>query len=166
MRQKIKKFDLVFVFLGVAFVVCALFLPKSGKFALLDVAADCIILLGIAIYLFLKIRKLNGGIKKNLYVFVVSLLFALFGLLSTKSMVMDAISGPKEIELHNVHLSKLQGIKGIITLNYYLQGSDSEGKDYEIEISSDVYYHWRKTETIDITYYKNTKRLYELGGGK
>jgi hypothetical protein len=162
--KKLKKFDWVYTSVGVALSIVALFLPKSGRFALLDVAVDNLIIWGIVVYVFLKVRKLSGGIKQNLFVYVVWLFLVLFSLCTTKNFVMDIISGPKAITLYNVNLSMLQGTKGLISLHYYLNGSDSEGKHHRIEISSWDYNNFNRPDSFTITYYENTDRLYEMGG--
>lgn len=164
--KKQKKFDLVYIIIGVAFAIGGLFLPKSGRFALLDVAANNLIVWGIFIYMFLKVRKFSGGIKKNLYIYAVCLFLAVFSLLSTKSLVMDLISGPKVITLNNVNLSKRQGAKGLVSLHYYLNGSDLEGNNHTIEISDRDYTNINRTDTLVITYYENTDRLYDIGAAR
>lgn len=164
--KKLKKFDLVYIIIGVAFLIGGLFLPKSGRFALLDVAVNNLIIWGIFIYIFIKVRKFSGGIKKNLYLYVVCLFLALFSLWSTKDLAMDLISGPKVITLHDVNLSKRQGTKGLVSLHYYLNGSDSKGNNHRIEISGWDYTNINKMDTIVITYYENTNRLYDVGAAK
>ena len=164
--KKLKKFDLVYIIVGVAFLIGGLFLPKSGRFALLDVAVDNLIIGGIVVYIFIKVRKFSGGIKQNLYIYAICLFLALFSLWKTKDLAMDLISGPKVITLYNVNLSKLQGTKGLVSLHYYLNGSDLEGNDYRIEISGWDYTNISKPDTLIITYYENTDRLYEMGGAK
>ena len=164
--KKIKKFDLVFIIIGAAFAIMSLFLPKSGRFALLDVTVDNLIIWGILIYMFLKVRKFSGGIKNNLYLYAVCLFLALFCLWMTKDLAMDLIAGPKVITLYNVKLSKLQGTKGLASLHYYINGSDLEGNDYKIEISGSDYTNINKTDTLVITYYENTDKLYEVGATK
>lgn len=164
MRQKIKKFDVVYIIVVLVFAIGGLCLPKSGQLALLDVAFDNILLWGLAVYLFLKVKKLGNGIRKNLYVYIICAVLGIFGIFSTRNLIMDVILGPKVIELHHVNKSQLQGIKGIAFLHYYLQGNDSEGKKYKIEISADEYMRVGTSQTVVITYYENTKRLYKFGG--
>lgn len=76
---------------------------------------------------------------------------------------MDLITGPKVVTLYNSSLSKLQGTKGLSSLHYYLNGQDSEGNNYKIEISGRDYTRIGRQDSITVTYYENTDRLYDIG---
>jgi hypothetical protein len=164
--NKVKAFDLLYISIVIVFILCALFMPKTGKLALLDVAFNSFILWSIALYLFLKVRKLGGGIRKNLYVYAVCLILFLMGAWNAKNLALDLFSGPQEIVLYNVKVSKRQGSKGITSLHYYLDGEDEDGNRLRIEISGDDYTKIGETDNVLLTYYKNAKRLYKLGGAR
>lgn len=160
----LKKFDIIYITIGVAFVIIGLFLPKSGKLALVDVACDSVLLWGIVIYLFLKIKKLSGGLRKNYSLYIVCLGVCIFSGFITKDLVMDLIEGPQRIELYKSEITKLQGVKGMASLHYYLEGEDVEGNSYKLEISADDYANIDASGPVIVNYYKNTERLYDVGG--
>lgn len=163
--KKIKTFDWVYISALLVIVIAGVFMPKTGKLAMVDVAIDGIILWGIFVYLVLKIKKLKGGIRKNIYLYVVSLVLFLFSLWNTKNLVLDLVSGPKQIQLHDIVIENRQSYRGLIGLHYYLRGTDENGDRHIIEISGSDY-NFMKGNTVDtmvLTYYENTDRLYELG---
>lgn len=163
--KKIKTFDLVYISSLLVIVIAGVFMPKTGKLAMVDVAIDGIILWGIFVYLVLKIKKLKGGLRKNIYLYVVSLVLFLFSLWNTKNLVFDLVSGPKQIQLHDIGIENRQSYRGLIGLHYYLRGTDENGDRHIIEISGSDY-NFMKGNTVDtmvLTYYENTDRLYELG---
>lgn len=145
-------------------VVSGLFLPKLGKFALVDVAFDNTVVRVLAIYIFLKVRKLDDGIKKNVYGYIVCGILIVVSVWFTKNLVSDIMSGPEQILLYNIEVTKNQGSKGVISLHYYLEGVDSQGTRYKIEISSDDYSKMASSDTLVIKHYKNTRRLYDFEG--
>lgn len=161
--MKIKKFDGIYISIAVLIVIAGLFLPKSGHLALLDVAFDTILFWAVTIYIVIKVRKIRGRIKENWYIYLLCLLFMVFSLWMTKNVVVDVIKGPQVIELQNIHVSKLQGTKGLSSLHYYMNGEDAEGKAYKIEISGQQYSSMSTRKTAVITYYENTKRFYGFG---
>ncbi len=164
--KKIKTFDWVYIVTFLVFVISGVFMPKTGKLAMVDVAIDGIILWGIFVYLILKIKKLKGGIRKNIYLYLVSLVLALFSLWNTKNFVIDLVLGPQEIKLYDIDIEKRQSYRGIIGLHYYIRGIDENGDRHIIEISGNDY-NFIKGNTVDtmvLTCYENTDRLYELGG--
>lgn len=163
--KKVKTFDLVYISALLVIVIAGVFMPKTGKLAMVDVAIDGIILWGIFVYLVLKIKKLKGCIRKNIYLYVVSLVLVLFSLWNTKNLVFDLVLGPQEIKLYNIGIENRQSYIGIIGLHYYLRGTDENGDRHIIEISGSDY-NFMKGNTVDtmvLTYYENTDRLYELG---
>lgn len=116
------------------------------------------------LYLGLKLHKGNGGAKQKLLGIIVLLVLLAFGIWSTKNLALDLATGPQEIELHDVEVSKRQGTAGLASLHYYLEGNDAEGNPYRMDISEEDYTNLGATEQLTVSYYENTKRLYALGG--
>ncbi|MBE6052872.1 MAG: hypothetical protein E7212_03005 [Clostridium sartagoforme] len=164
--KKVKTFDWVYISALLVIVIAGVFMPKTGKLAMVDVAIDGIILWGIFIYLILKIKKNKGGLKKNIYLYLVSLVLGFFSLLNTKNFVFDLVLGPQEIKLYDISIENRQSFRGIIGLHYYIRGTDENGDRHIIEISGSDYNFMRgnTVDTMVLTYYENTDRLYELGG--
>lgn len=162
--MKFKKFDGVYIAVGVVVLLIGLFLPKSGHMALLDVAFDDILIWAIVVYFAIKVRKFTGGIKENWYLYIMCLGLGVFVVFTTTGLIRDFITGPQVIKLENVKLSKLQGAKGLASMHYYLEGTDIGKNEYKIEISGDEYSNLGTVSTIVVTYYENTNRLYEIGG--
>lgn len=164
--KKIKAFDWIYVSAFLVFVISGVFMPKTGKLALVDVAIDGIILWGISVYLILKIKKFKIGLRKNIFLYLVCLVFFLFSLWNTKNFVVDLVLGPQQTQLYDIGIEKRQSAKGIIGLHYYLKGTDENGDRHTIEISGSDYNRMKvnTSDSIVFTYYKNTNRLYKLGG--
>lgn len=164
--KKIKTFDWIYILVLLVVVISGVFIPKAGKLALLDVAIDGIILWGIFIYLIMKVKKLKGGLRKNIYLYGICLVLGLFSLWNTNNFVMDLFLGPQQIKLYDIDLESRKSYKGIIGLHYYIRGIDEYGDRKIIQISVNDYNYIKRntTDTIVFTYYKNTNRLYELGG--
>ncbi len=164
--KKIKKLDWVYISAFLVFVISGVFMPKTGNLALVDIAIDGIILWGISVYLILKIKKFKIGLRKNIFLYLVCLVFCLFSLWNTKNFVLDLVLGPQQIKLYDIGIEKRQNYKGIIGLHYYLKGTDENGNKHTIEISGDDYNYIKvnTTDTIVFTSYINTERLYKLGG--
>lgn len=157
--MKFKKFDFIYIIAAVIFAITGFLLPKSGRFALVDVAFDNLLIWGIIVYIVLKIRKLDGGVKKNLYVYAVCLCLGLFAMWITKDLVADLIIGPQTVELHDFEKSTRQGGKGLASQHYYLEGNDAEENEYKLEMSGEEYDNMPDENSIVVSYYKNTKRL-------
>lgn len=166
MIRKLKKFDWIYIAVGTAFVICGLFLPKSGRMALLDVAFDVMLVWGIVIYLLLKVRKADSSIRKKMYIYIICGFLGVFAIFHTTNIARDVVSGPHTISLGRVTVSQIQGIRGIAFLHYYLNGEDSAGNRYRIEISADEYKQLKTKNVAVVTYYEHTKRLYSLGTAK
>lgn len=164
--KKIEIFDWIYVSAFLVFVISGVFMPKAGKLALVDVAIDSINLCGISVYLILKIKKFKIGLRKNIFLYLVCLVFCLSSLWNTKNFVLDLVLGPQKTQLYNIGIEKRQSAKGIIGLHYYLKGTDENGDRHTIEISGSDYNRMKvnTSDSIVFTYYKNTNRLYKLGG--
>ena len=164
--KKIEIFDWIYVSAFLVFVISGVFMPKAGKLALVDVAIDSINLCGISVYLILKIKKFKIGLRKNIFLYLVCLVFGLSSLWNTKNFVLDLVLGPQKIQLYDIGIEKRQSAKGIIGLHYYLKGTDENGDRHTIEISGSDYNRMKvnTSDSIVFTYYKNTNRLYKLGG--
>ncbi len=160
--ERIKKFDIVYILIYFAFFLCSLFLPKTGKLALLDVAMDTINFLGVVVYLFLKSRKFKGVSRRRIYAYVVFLFLCLFCTWSIWGLAVDLVSGPKVVELHNLELSSRRPNKIYISPRYYVKGVDADGNSYSIEISKSDCTHIATLQSVTIKYYENTTRLYEF----
>ena len=172
-NKKLKIFDILYIVGVVVFVLLSLFMPKAGELALLHVTFNNFTLWGILIYLVVKVRKFNGGWRKNFYVYLICLFLGIFSIWSTKDLVMDLVSGVQEVELYNVKVSEIQGPKGLILHHYYVDGNDAVGNRYRIEISGNDYeklnsrYNYRNLNSKDsvvLTIYKYTEKLYQIGG--
>lgn len=160
--KKIKKFDIIYILIYGAFLVCSLFIPKTGRLALLDVAMDTINLLGVVVYLLLKIRKSKGVSGNKIYTYVVFLFLGLLCIWSVKNFAIDLVSEPKVVELHNLELSSSRATKVYILSHYYVKGIDPDGDSHRIEISKSDCTYISAVESVTIKYYENTNRLYEI----
>ncbi|NLP47086.1 MAG: hypothetical protein GX347_08625 [Epulopiscium sp.] len=164
--NKKKAFDIAYIIGMLAFAVCILFAPKAGKLAMVGMAIRVILVWGVFIYLILKTKKIKGGLKENIVIYIACLGIALFALWNTKNFALDLISGPQQMKLYNIEIEKRQNAKGLIGLHYYLRGTDEEGERHIIEITGRDYDYMRKNsrDSIEFTCYINTKKLYKLGG--
>lgn len=167
MLKKVKKYDLIFWVIALILAVGSVFIPKTGKTALIDSFVKLLFLWCIVIYVWIKVLKIKQDIKKVIIVYIICSAVTIFGIWESKNLITDFITGPKEITLYDATVMQYTGNKGFISLHYYLSGYDSEGNRYMIQISSDDYdIIATGKQQITITYYENIKRLYKLGGAK
>ena len=79
----------------------------------------------------------------------------------SKGIALDVINGAKEETLSDVTVSRYQGPSGIISLHYYLVGTDESGDTIRLEISADDYSNLSMKRQIQVVYYENTRRVIE-----
>lgn len=161
--MNIKKYDGIIIIVGIIMIFLALFMPKSGNLALFDVAMDTIICWGIVLLIAIGLKE-NRGKKKKVIAIIVGVLFLGFSLWTTKNIVMDFFLGPKKVTLYHTKMSESKGRRGIISQHYYIEGYDSIGNKYKLEVSADEYWNTNLTNEVVVLYYENTKRLYAFGG--
>ena len=67
-------------------VLLAVFMPKSGKFALLDIAMDVLGYFGIATYLLLKLKEASGELQQKILIIIGASLVICQGIWNTKNL--------------------------------------------------------------------------------
>lgn len=72
----------------------------------------------------------------------------------------------RNIYLTDVSVSRYQGPSGIISLHYYLQGTDNEEKTKRLEISSQEYEQYKNIRNVCVEYYPRTKRVVQIRIGE
>ena len=164
MLKKIKSYDVVFIVLAAILAVGGLFIPKTGKTALLDSLSEVLFIWCIVVYVWVKTLKIKKNDGKPAIMYVVCVAAVLFSIWLSKDFVMDLVSGPKVTTLSGITVTKHNGSNGIFSLHYYLNGYDPEGNKHMIEISADDYEKISSRREITITYYEHIRRLYKLGG--
>ena len=160
--KRIKAYDVVFILLAAFWAVGGLFIPKTGKTALIDSLAEVLFIWCVVIYGWIKILKIKEKNRKLIFIYIVCVAAVLFGIWMSKDFMTDLISGPKETTLSGVNVTKHSGSNGIFSLHYYLNGYDSEGKKHMIEISSEDYEKIPSMGEITVIYYEHINRLYKI----
>ncbi len=137
-------------------------LPKSGELVLLDELFDVlfiVVIFGYVIYksiLTIK-RKTNSRNIFAIFIIIICLSISIF---FSINLILDIINGSSEIQLYNCKVIKRASGR-ILDFQYYIDGEDSNGNRYRMEISSDDA-NKIANNTSDhfyIKYYKNTERV-------
>lgn len=161
--KEMKKSSIVF---GSCFAISLLgsfIMPKTGRYVLWDEFFDVAILCIIVAYMIYRLVVVIGRkIIRNIIIVGGIILCVLF----VKNTAIDMFSGTEEIYLTDVSVSRYQGPSGIISLHYYLQGTDNEEKTKRLEISSQEYEQYKNIRNVYVEYYPRTKRVVQIRIGE
>lgn len=160
MKRNKKKTEMIILVISAIVLIISLLLPVSGKFALVDELFDVLVLVCIIFYAMFELfntNKLKEKISKGIKIVVIVVCILFIGFLS-KNLVLDVISEPKSVVLHNVATSSYQGYTGIFSSHYYVEGYDSNYNKHKIEISHSDFSRLSNKETINVDYFENTGR--------
>ncbi len=150
---------IVIILLCIAFVL----LPNAGTYALLDGILNAMILLGIAIFITVKLVKINKEKKDGRTVVRMICIIAIWtiDLVSSKNLALDIIQGTERIRLENISMNQVNGRYGIISQEYYIIGEDEYGNQIELEVNREDFEKNELTSAV-VIYYKNMEKLVEI----
>lgn len=156
--------DTFFLVTAFIIVMVGMFLPKTGPYVLVDEIFDVLLFWIIAIYLVCKtvgIRKTGTQVQKKARI-IVAIVGVILCIWISKNVVADIVSETKQVVLHNITVSRYQGLAGLLTVRYYMMGEDEAGNRVRFEISADDYTKYMYGDTVKIIYYPKTDRVVEL----
>lgn len=164
MKNNKRKAEMIILITSAIILIVSLTLPVSGEFALVDEFFDILVLACIIVYALFEVfnsNKLKGKINKGIKTAIIMVCVLFVGFFS-KNLVMDVISEPKSIVLHNVSTSSYQGYTGIFSSHYYVEGYDSNYNKHKVEISHSDFFRLSNKETINVDYFENTGRALSI----
>ena len=140
-------------------------LPKSGDLVLLDEVFDVfivVIILGYIIYKSIYAIKNKPNSKKGFIIFIIILCLGV-AVFFSKNLILDVINEPSEIRLYDYKVTKRASGR-ILDFQYYVDGEDSNGNRYMMEISSDDAnkISRKNSDYVYVKYYKNTERVVSI----
>lgn len=163
MKNWLKRADSIFYVLVFVVIGVGLLLPKTGPMALLDELFDVLIIWIAGAYIIYKLVR-KGKMydsKQKIIRNIIMVCCIIICLWFSKGVALDVINGAKEETLSDVTVSRYQGPSGIISLHYYLVGTDESGDTIRLEISADDYSNLSMKRQIQVVYYENTRRVIE-----
>lgn len=159
-----KNKEIIFLIASIVIVILGLFMPKSGDLVLFDELFTVLVIWIVCIYVIYKVYMLQKSEKKSQTIIRIILVLCcvLVGVFFSYGLVIDVFSGTEEVCLSDIKLSKSQGMYGIISLRYYVSGTDSNGETFRFEISGNDYEMYLNREIIFVEYYEYTDRVKSL----
>ena len=166
----IKKFftkDMVFWLIClIILIVGKLFLPKTGKLALLNEASEVLLILMVSIFVIVKLLKIKKTTptKKKYEDWIIIAFLIILNLFFSRNLILDIITGPQKIELYNVSTHKYQNR---LEFSYYLEGEDISGNNHNLKVSIEEFNKvnslgYGNKEKITVVYYENTHRVVDI----
>lgn len=146
--SKTKKVNGIFLCVLVFLLIAAVLLPNTGALVLLDEFCTVAMLWTAVIWgavLLVWFRnhstaKVASG-KKDILIILVAVVLVLFAVfLSSADLALDLIHGEQTIVLNRCSVERAGTSKGIISLDYYLTGSDESGETHRFTIAAEDYY--------------------------
>lgn len=162
--EKIKKYDwILWAIVAVGLFAVKMFLPKAGKYALLDSGITAVICIGVTVYFIVKAVSKKLSFKEGAMTYIIIAVFAVFSVIIAKNVVIDLLIGPQELTLHNIEVyeSTSSGKYGT-TKSYYFTGYDESGEDYRIDINKEDGYRIVSADKVTFKWYENVKKFYEF----
>ena len=145
---KTKKINGIFLCVMVFLLVAAVLLPNTGTLVLLDEFCTVAMLWTAVIWgavLLVWFKKHSSATttsgKKDILIILIAVVLVLFvAFLISKDLVLDLIHGEQTIVLNRCSVEQTSTSKGIISVDYYLTGSDESGETHRFTIAADDYY--------------------------
>lgn len=159
----LKQKDIIFYVSVFVVIGAGLLFPKTGELSLIDELFDILIIWIAAIYIIYKLLrkgKLYDAKQKMVRNIIIVSSIAMCVWFS-KGIVLDCVNGTKEEIFYDVTVSRYQGPSGIISLHYYLLGTNESGDKVRLEISADDYSKLSMKRQVQVEYYENTRRVVE-----
>ena len=159
--KKVAIFDGVCVVIILAGIIGGLLLPVTGKLVLVDELCGGIAVLGTGLWLCkIAVNAWRAGNKKNgmLFSALTALLIAV-SIVMAKDAVLDLMQGSTTVTLSDCSVEKRGASRGIISLDYYLTGTDEQGNTYTFEISGEDYMRLENKPSVTVEGYVNTGRV-------
>lgn len=161
MKKKLSKIDWVYIVVIIVCVLGELLLPATGKLVLLDELCGGVIVAILGLW-FLKgtaITWSSCGWKNRILFSMLTVLMLGVSMILAKDAALDLIQGSTTVELTDCSVEKRSGSLGVIGLDYYLWGTDADGKEYRFTISGSDYERLKREKEVTVLGYVNTERV-------
>lgn len=159
--KKNRVFYVVCVIVLFLCVLLALVIPETGEMTLLNEV------FAIGVFAVFEVMLLRACIavvrSKNIRnIVLVAATIVVIGFVGGSKLVhtvRDVVAGPEYVNLYHCDLERRSTMRGIFSLQYYINGLDEDGNRYRLRISGTDYDLLQGENEVTVLYYKNTKRI-------
>lgn len=161
LKRKIRTYETILFIFVLALVIIGLLMPKTGPLVMIDELCDILVIWTVCIYVIVRIIKSRGKFSVSVKVIRVLAIAicVVIGVLFTRNIALDLVSGPETIQLTDIQVSKSQTHTGIFSLHYYLMGTDNHNERVRLEISGDDYTNLSGGSGVTVECFRHTGRI-------
>lgn len=159
--KKIHVFYIASVAVLLLCFLLALVTPETGEMTLLNEVFT------IGVFVVFEILLVRGCIavvqsRKIGNILLIGTTIVIIGLVGGSKLVRtvkDVAAGPEYVTLYHCDVERQGTMRGIFSLQYYINGSDKNGEEYRLRISGQDYDLLQGINEVTVLCYKNTERI-------